>query len=128
MTAIHYLLQFQRGETPPFYAMPQLGESTGLRMAGDGRFTGRGKFVFNIEERITLSKSPFYKFISEMEIAPFLDVGTVFDKYSEFTAKDLKYGPGVSARLVIRPQLVATVDLAYGSEGTNAIIKIGYPF
>ncbi|HBA60414.1 MAG TPA: hypothetical protein DCZ92_06285 [Elusimicrobia bacterium] len=128
VTAIHYLLQFQRGETPPFYAMPQLGESTGLRMAGDGRFTGRGKFVFNIEERITLSKSPFYKFISEMEIAPFLDVGTVFDKYSEFTAKDLKYGPGVSARLVIRPQLVATVDLAYGSEGTNAIIKIGYPF
>ncbi len=128
VTAVHSLLQFQRGDALPFYAMPQLGESTGLRMAGDGRFTARGKFVFNIEERITLSKTPFLKFISETEIAPFLDVGTVFDKVSGFRARDLKYGPGISARLVIRPQLVATVDFAYGSEGTNAIIKIGYPF
>ncbi len=128
VTAVHYLLQFQRGDALPFYAMPQLGESTGLRMAGDGRFTGRGKFVFNIEERITLSKTPFYKFISETEIAPFLDVGTVFDKVSSFRARDLKYGPGISARLVIRPQLVATVDFAHGSEGTNAIIRVGYPF
>ncbi|MBI4350054.1 MAG: BamA/TamA family outer membrane protein [Elusimicrobia bacterium] len=128
VTAVHYLLQFQRGDVLPFYAMPQLGESTGLRMAGDGRFTDRGKFVFNIEERITLSKTPFLKFISETEIAPFLDVGTVFGRVSDLRARDLKYGPGISARLVIRPQLVATVDLAYGSEGTNAIIKIGYPF
>lgn len=128
VTAAHYLLQFQRGDALPFYAMPQLGESTGLRMTGDGRFTDRGKFVFTIEERITLSKTPFYKFISETEIAPFLDVGTVFGKVSDFRASDLKYGPGVSARLVIRPQLVATVDFAYGSEGTNAIIKVGYPF
>jgi hypothetical protein len=128
VTAVHYLLQFQKGDRLPFYALPQLGESTGLRMTGDGRFTDRGKFVFTIEERITLSKTPFYKFISETEIAPFLDVGTVFPKVSAFRARDLKYGPGVSARLVIRPQLVATVDFAYGSEGTNAIIKIGYPF
>jgi len=128
VTAVHYLLQFQRGDALPFYALPQLGESTGLRMAGDGRFTDRGKFVFTIEERITLSKTPFYKFISETEIAPFLDVGSVFPKVSAFRARDLKYGPGISARLVIRPQLVATVDLAYGSEGTNAIIKVGYPF
>ena len=128
VTAVHYLLQFQRGDVPPFYEMPQLGESTGLRMAGDGRFTDRGKFVFTIEERITMSKTPFYKFISETEIAPFLDVGTVFPKVSAFRARNLKYGPGISARLVIRPQLVATVDFAYGSEGTNAIIRIGYPF
>ena len=128
VTAAHWLLQFQRGETPPFYAMPQLGESTGLRMTGDGRFTDHGKFVFTIEERITLSRTPFMKFISETEIAPFLDVGTVFEKPTDFSARKLKYGPGISARLVIRPQLVATVDLAYGSEGTNAIIRVGYPF
>ena len=128
VTALHYLLQFQRGETLPFYAMPQLGESTGLRMAGDGRFTGRGKFVFNIEERITLARAPLYTFISEMEIAPFLDIGMVFDEYPELRGRNLKYGPGISARLVIRPQLVTTVDFACGSEGTNAIIKIGYPF
>jgi len=127
-TALAPIERHQRGDTLPFYAMPQLGESTGMRMTGDGRFTDRGKFVFTIEERITLSKTPFHKFISETEIAPFLDVGTVFTKTSGFRLRDLKYGPGISARLVIRPQLVATVDFAYGSEGTNAIIKIGYPF
>jgi len=70
VTAAHYLLQFQRGETLPFHALPQLGESTGLRMTGDGRFTDRGKFVFTLEERITLSKTPFYKFISERRSRP----------------------------------------------------------
>jgi outer membrane protein assembly factor BamA len=128
VTAVNYLLQFQEGDDLPFYAQQQLGESTGLRMAGDGRFTDRGKFVFNIEERMTLSKTPFYKFISETEIAPFLDVGTVFPTVSAFKAHNLKYGPGISARLVIRPQLVTTVDFAYGSEGGNAIIRVGYPF
>ncbi|HOW90237.1 MAG TPA: BamA/TamA family outer membrane protein, partial [Elusimicrobiales bacterium] len=128
ITAVHGLLQFQRGAELPFYAMPQLGEGTGLRMAGDGRFTDRGKMVLTVEERITLSRTPFFRFISETEIAPFLDIGTVFPKPSDFSAGKLKYGPGISARLVIRPQLVATMDFASGSEGSNAIIKVGYPF
>lgn len=128
VTAVHYLLQFQRGDDLPFYAMPQLGESTGLRMAGDGRFVDRGKLVMNIEERITLKRSPFMKFISETEIAPFLDVGTVFAKPSGFRARKLKYGPGFAVRIVIRPQVVGTGEFAFGSEGTNAIIKVGYPF
>ncbi|MFA6434250.1 MAG: BamA/TamA family outer membrane protein [Elusimicrobiales bacterium] len=128
VTAIHYLYQFTKGDALPFYALPQLGESTGLRMAGDGRFVDRGKFVFTVEERITLSRSPFMKFISESEIAPFLDIGTVFPKPSEFSARNLKYSPGISARIVIRPQVVGTLDFAFGSEGTNAIIKVGYPF
>ncbi|MBU2575078.1 MAG: outer membrane protein assembly factor [Elusimicrobia bacterium] len=128
VTAVHYLLQFQRGDELPFYATAQLGESTGLRMAGDGRFVDRGKLVFNIEERITLTRSPFMKFISETEIAPFLDVGTVFAKPSDFRARKLKYSPGFAVRIVIRPQVVGTGEFAFGSEGTNAIIKVGYPF
>ncbi|OGR85774.1 MAG: hypothetical protein A2021_02660 [Elusimicrobia bacterium GWF2_52_66] len=128
VTAIHYLLQEQKGETLPFYAMPQLGESTGLRMAGEGRFTDRGRFVVNIEERMTISRLPFMDFISEIEVAPFLDVGTVFPELSKMRFRDLKWGPGVAMRLLIRPQVVATLDFAFGSEGTNAIIKIGYPF
>ncbi|MBI4802367.1 MAG: BamA/TamA family outer membrane protein [Elusimicrobia bacterium] len=128
VTAVHSLLQFQRGDDLPFYARPQLGERTGLRMAGDGRFVDRGKLVFNIEERITLTRSPFMKFISETEIAPFLDVGAVFAKPSDFRARKLKYGPGFAVRIVIRPQVVGTGEFAFGSEGTNAIIKVGYPF
>ena len=128
VTAARYLLQEQKGETLPFYALPQLGESTGLRMAGEGRFTDRGRFVFNIEERITLSRSPFMKFISELELAPFLDAGTVFPGLSKLRLKDFKWCPGIALRLLVRPQVVATLDFAFGSEGTNSIVRVGYPF
>ena len=97
-------------------------------MAGEGRFTDRGRFVVNIEERITLSRSPFMKFISETEVAPFVDAGTVFPGLSKLAINNLKWGPGVALRLLIRPQIVATLDFAFGSEGTNAIIRVGYPF
>ena len=84
--------------------------------------------MFNIEERITLSKVPVLKFVSELEISPFLDIGTVFDKPSLFTFSNMKYGPGIAFRLVMRPQVVGTIDIAFGSEGTNVIIQVGYPF
>lgn len=128
ITAAHCLFQFQRGDALPFYAMIKLGESTGLRSVGDGRYTGRGKFMFTIEERIRLSRSNLFNFINEIELAPFLDFGTVFDRPADFSTGDFVYAPGISARLVIRPQFVATADFAFGREGTNALVKVGYPF
>lgn len=128
ITAVHALLQFQRGDEVPFYAMVKLGESTGLRSVGDGRYTSRGKIMATIEERIRLSRSPLFNFINEIEVAPFLDIGEVFDRPSEFKIGDLLFAPGISARLVIRPQFVATVDAAFGKEGANTLVKVGYPF
>jgi hypothetical protein len=128
VTALRYQLQFQRGDELPFYAQVQVGETTGLRMAGDGRFTDRGKIVVNLEERITLSRVPYLKFLREVEIAPFIDAGAVFSDPSDFSTGDLRYGPGLSLRLLLRPQVVATADLAFGSEGTNTILRVGYPF
>jgi len=128
VTAIRYLLQWQTGSKIPFYEMSQLGETIGLRMAGDGRFTDKGKIVANIEQRITVSKSSFLKFVSEFEITPFLDIGTVFNKFSKISTGDLNFGPGIAFRLVLRPQVVATLDFSYGNEGLNCITKVGYPF
>ena len=128
ITALHCLLQFQRGEEVPFYAMVKLGESTGLRSVGDGRYTSRGKFMLTVEERIRLSRSPLFNFINEIEIAPFLDLGEAFERPSDFSASSLVFAPGISARLVIRPQFVATVDAAFGKEGANTLVKVGYPF
>ena len=128
ITALHCLLQFQRGNDVPFYAMVKLGESTGLRSVGDGRYTSRGKLMMTVEERIRLSRSPLFSFINEFEFAPFLDFGEVFERPSDFRLADLVFAPGVSARLVIRPQFVATVDIAFGKEGSNTLVKVGYPF
>ena len=128
ITALHFLMQFQRGEEIPFYAMVKLGESTGLRSVGDGRYTARGKLMLTVEERIRLSRSPLFNFINEIEIAPFLDLGEAFERPSDFSASSLVFAPGISARLVIRPQFVATVDAAFGKEGANTLVKVGYPF
>jgi len=128
ITAVHALLQDQKGEDVPFYVMPVLGESTGLRSVGDGRFVGGGKFVFNIEERITVSRLPVLKFLGELEISPFLDMGTVFGTLSTLKADKLKFGYGLAVRIVIKPQVVCAADFAIGAEGTNVIIHVGYPF
>ncbi|HUT85582.1 MAG TPA: BamA/TamA family outer membrane protein [Elusimicrobiales bacterium] len=128
ITAVHALIQDQKGEDVPFYALPVLGESTGLRSVGDGRYVDGGKFVFNIEERITISRLPILKFIGELEISPFLDMGTVFGTLSGLKSENLKFGYGVAIRLVIKPQVVVAADFALGREGTNVIIHVGYPF
>jgi len=128
ITAVRFMLQWQTGEDIPFYQMPTVGESTGLRMAGDGRFVDRAKMVFNIEQRFTVVKAPVMKFLTELEITPFLDIATVSPKVSKISTGNLKYGPGIAFRIVLRPQIVGTADLAFGSEGFNSIVKINYPF
>lgn len=128
VTAVRYFLSWQTGNRLPFYENQRLGESSGLRMAGEGRFTDRAKFLATVEQRITLSKSPLMKFLSELEFTPFLDIGTVAPSVHELRLSNLKYGPGAAFRLILRPHVVATADLAFGSEGSNLLIKVGYPF
>jgi len=128
ITAMRFMLQWQTGENIPFYQMPTAGESTGLRMAGDGRFVDRAKMLFNIEQRFTIVKAPVMKFLTELEVTPFLDIATVASEVSKLSFNSLKYGPGLALRIVLRPQIVGTADFAFGSEGFNTIVKINYPF
>ncbi|GAB4028645.1 MAG: hypothetical protein Fur0012_01560 [Elusimicrobiota bacterium] len=128
VTAVRYFLSWQTGNRLPFYENQRLGESSGLRMAGEGRFTDRAKFMATVEQRITLSKSALMKFLSELEFTPFLDIGTVAPSVNELRLSNLKYGPGAAFRIILRPHVVATADLAFGSEGSNLLIKVGYPF
>lgn len=128
ITAMRFLLEWKTGQKIPFYRMPQLGESSGLRMAGDGRFVDNVKMVLNIEQRLTVIRSSILKFLTELELTPFIDVGSVASSIEKISFKKLKLGPGFATRIVLRPQIVATSDFAFGSEGFNAIIKVNYPF
>jgi len=128
VTAVRYLLEWQTGEKLPFYENRMMGESSGMRMAGEGRFNDRAKFLATIEQRMTLSKHKLMKFLSELEFTPFLDIGTVAPSLNDLKINKLKYGPGASFRLILRPHIVATSDIAFGSEGYNFLIKVGYPF
>jgi len=128
ITALNMRLEQMTGDQVPFYAMPVLGEGTGLRSVGDGRYVDRGKLVFNIEQRFTLTRIPILKFFSEIEVTPFIDMGTVYRRISFLQTQSMKFAYGGAFRIVLRPQVVATADVAFGHEGTNLIIKVGYPF
>lgn len=128
ITAFHARLQQQTGQDLPFLAQQAVGESDGLRVVGDRRFVDRGRLIFSIEERFRISQSPFLKFVSEMELTPFIDAGTVFHDPKGFKPRNLHWAYGGAFRLVLRPQVVGTVDVVLGAEGPNFLVHVGYPF
>lgn len=128
VTVANFRFEQQTGERLPFYAQSLVGESTGLRLEGDGRYTDRGRMVLNLEERIRVARSPLLKFFSEIEISPFLDVATVFSSPEKLSLNSFKPGPGIAARMLLRPQVVITLDIAWLGRKNNVILKVDYPF
>jgi hypothetical protein len=64
----------------------------------------------------------------ELELAPFIEAGQVFRHIYDPPLDDLHLIGGVGVRAVIRPQLVAFVDVGYGAEGEAIFTGIDYPF
>ena len=56
-----------------------------------------------------------------------LDVGKVFDTHDPFWAEMRPVG-GVGIRLLVPPNVVAAVDIGYGSDGSAIFANLGYPF
>jgi hypothetical protein len=63
---------------------------------------------------------------TELEVAPFLDVGEVFSR--TVPVDDFHYVGGVGFRGVVRPQVVGFVDIGYGSDGPAVFTGLDYPF
>ncbi len=128
VTVANFRFEQQQGEALPFYAQNIVGESAGLRLEGDGRYTDSGRMVLNLEERIRVARSPLLKFFSEIEVSPFLDVATVFSSPGNLRWDSLKPGPGIALRVLLRPQVVITLDTAWLGSRNNLILKVDYPF
>lgn len=124
----HMFFEQQQGDRLPFYAQTVVGESTGLRLEGDGRFRDRGRLLLNFETRIRVARAPLLKFFSDVELSPFLDVGTVFSSPGKVRLDRLEPGPGLAARILLRPQVVVTLDIAWRGDKRNFILKVDYPF
>jgi outer membrane protein assembly factor BamA len=129
--SLRYLPGFHR---LPFWALSSLGGAQSdvggespLRGFGDGRFYDRNSFSASVElRRIAFS----FDAIShvEIEIAPFVDVGNVFQDASRFPIHALHKVAGVGFRAIARPSVVGYVDIGYGSEGAAVFTGINYPF
>jgi hypothetical protein len=118
----------------PFWALSSLGGDQSdvggeqpLRGYGDGRFFDRNSFSTTVELRHTLFTFDAISHV-EIELAPFIDVGDVFSKGTDFPIEALHKVAGVGFRGIARPSVVGYVDVGYGSDGAAVFTGINYPF
>ncbi len=99
-----------------------------LRGFGQGRFEDRNSFSATAELRHTVANLAIFKTHVELELAPFLEFGQVFEHPSTSPVSHLHPVVGMGFRGVARPFIVGYVDVGYGQEGAAVFTGINYPF
>ena len=119
----------------PFWALSSIGGSDTvfggkqpLRGFGDGRFYDRDSFSSSVELRRNVVTFNAIATSVEIELAPFIDVGRVFDRSSTLPFEQLHRVYGMGFRGIARPFVVGFVDIGYGSEGAAVFTGLNYPF
>lgn len=134
--AAHIALRYmpEAGQAP-FWALSSLGGGEShiggaqpLRGYGAGRFYGRNAFSATVELRRQVASLHIANTRLDLEVAPFVDVGRVFESMDEWPISRLHTVGGIGFRGVARPFVVGYVDIGYGSEGAAVFTGIGYPF
>lgn len=114
--------------TPPFWLQPSLGGKYSLRAYGEGRYVDRGALALNLEQRFTLWKVKMAGVTTELETAPFVGMGTVFDNPGRMARRYFRPVVGLATRAVAKPQVVGSLDFGVGREGLAAFMDINYSF
>jgi len=107
----------------PALSVRAIGGEQSLRGFGDGRFQDANRFFASAELRLEVFREKLFGVLMSLEAAPFLDAGRVFPSARDLPLSALHLAGGLGFRAVIRPQLVAYVDLGYGSEGPAAFAE-----
>ena len=119
----------------PFWALSslgggisQVGGEQALRGYGEGRFYGRDSFAASAELRRTVLSFDAVSTHVDVELAPFVDLGRVFNRSSTLPFEQLHHVLGLGFRGIARPFVVGKVDIGYGSEGLAVFTGLNYPF
>ncbi len=105
-----------------------LGGEQPLRGFGEDRFTGRNTFSFTTEVRRRVAGLNVFSTHLEIELAPFVDLGRVFETNGTFPLSQQHKVFGIGFRGIAPPFIVGHVDVGYGSEGGAVFTGIEYPF
>jgi hypothetical protein len=115
----------------PFHQMAKLGGygvaprlSHTLRGFDFNRFFDESAALFNLEYRYTIWEYRDLKVDSVI----FWDEGQVFSEFSKFQFKDFRESYGLGFRLSAANNILLTVEVAHGDEGTNFYVKSQAPF
>jgi hypothetical protein len=127
--AMRALVDYLQGDSDtPFWLQNSLGGRRTLRGFGGDRFIDFNRSLLSAELRTRVYQHRLFGVNGELELAPFIEAGQVFSRTAESPLSDLHVVGGVGVRAVVRPQLVAFVDVGYGSEGNSVFTGIDYPF
>jgi outer membrane protein assembly factor BamA len=133
VTVINTATQFSIGNYIPFWELPAIGGGTTLRSFNGGRFVNKDMILINVEERICVYKTSLFGVSGEVQIAPFFDLGKVFDSAADLVGRGslqyFHYSYGIGFRGVVNPSFVGRVDVAFGGgEGVGVTVGLDYPF
>jgi len=116
------------GRDTPFWEMSSLGGRRALRGYGSDRFIDFNRALAGAELRSRVYARRLFGVMAELEIAPYIETGQVFERLSDSPVDELRWVSGIGFRGLVRPQIVAFVDVGYGDEGTAVFTGIDYPF
>ncbi|MDP2600605.1 MAG: hypothetical protein Q8P84_07755 [Deltaproteobacteria bacterium] len=123
-----FRLEQDFGDNIPFYMQPALGGDQDLRGFVARRFTGKGRILLDIEERILVKRWSMFDVKFDFNIDPFFSVGQVFDGMGEVRFGNLQPVGGIGFRAIAPPSVVGRVDIGFGTEGMEIYTALDYPF
>ena len=112
----------------PFWLLPELGGKYSLRAYAYGRYVDNGMYSVNIEQRFKVYEAKMAGVPTELELAPFAGIGSVFADPTDATARYSRPVFGTAIRAIARPQVVGSLDFGVGQEGLVAFMDINYAF
>jgi outer membrane protein assembly factor BamA len=112
----------------PFWERSSLGGKRSLRGYGGDRFIGFNRTLASAELRTNVYQRRLFGVKAELELAPFVDTGQVFKGVTSNPVSDLRWDYGMGFRFIVRPQILAFVDVGQGQEGLKVFTGIDYPF
>lgn len=115
-------------KSTPFYKMNTLGGRRALRGFGGERFIDFNRSITSAELRTRVWSPHIFGVLAELELAPFVEAGQVFEDIGDSPYDDLHWVGGLGFRGIVPPQIVAFVDLGMGSEGLSVFTGVDYPF
>ena len=121
-------IQTTFGKQVPFYERSSLGGQNNLRGFGVDRFIDDHLVALSVEQRIHVLRTRILNVAAEFEVAPFVDMGKVFDTFQRRQFRDYEITPGIGFRGIVRPNVVGRVDYGYSREGGAVFAGLDFPF
>lgn len=124
----NFQIQWLSGSDIPFFELSTLGGEDTLRGYGLGRFVDDAFILMNLEGRIRVAKLTLLGVPTEVEIAPFVDMGKVLSTARVRAFDNWQVTPGLGMRTLVRPNVVGRLDVDFGRAGPTYFVGLNFPF